>query len=134
METESLGDLLSPNYLSERKITAEEFKTAFSTLCTLPDNANDYIGEITRSASGGVKTIKVGDKVFSGGDFRKILSLRSANFDVNFTDNTFNFTVRGYGHGVGLSQNGAEYMAKQGNTYTEILAWYYKNCSLVKSN
>ena len=134
VETESLGDLLSPNYLSEKKITAEEFKTAFGALCTLPDNANDYIGEITRSASGGVKTIKVGDKVFSGGDFRKILSLRSANFDVNFTDATFNFTVRGYGHGVGLSQNGAEYMAKQGNTYTEILAWYYKNCSLVKSN
>ena len=41
-------------------------------------------------------------------------------------DNKFVFTVKGYGHGVGMSQYGAEYMAKQGATYKEILNWYYK--------
>lgn len=130
VETESLGDLLSPDYLSEKKVTADEFKTAFSSICKLPENAQNYIGEITRTASGGVKTIAVGDTVLSGGEFRKALNLRSANFDVKFSDNSFLFTVRGYGHGVGLSQCGAEYMAKQGSTFSEILSWYYKGCTL----
>lgn len=134
VETESLGDLLSPNYLNEKNVTTEEFKNAFSSLCVLPEGAANYIGEISRSSSGLVKTIQVGDKVFTGAEIRKALGLRSANFDVNFNDNTFVFTVRGYGHGVGLSQNGAEYMAKQGSKYTEILAWYYKDCKLVTSN
>ena len=130
VETQSLGDLLSPDYLSEKKVTADEFKTAFSSLCVLPETAAKYIGEITRTASGGVKTIAVGDTVLSGSEFRKALGLRSANFDVKFSDNCFTFTVRGYGHGVGLSQCGAEYMAKQGSTFSEILAWYYPGCSL----
>lgn len=130
VETESLGDLLSPNYLSEKKVTTEEFKNAFVSLCVLPENAANYVGEISRASSGLVKTIKVGDKVFTGAEIRKTLGLRSANFDVKFNDNAFIFTVRGYGHGVGLSQNGAEYMAKQGSTFSEILAWYYKDCQL----
>ncbi len=130
VETESLGDLLSPDYLSEKKISVDDFKAALAGTCKLPQNAADFIGEITRSSSGGVKTIAVGDKVFTGNEFRKALSLRSANFDVTFTDNTFQFTVRGYGHGVGMSQCGAEYMAKQGSTFSEILAWYYKDCTL----
>lgn len=130
VETESLGDLLSPNYLSEKKISVDEFKSALSDKCTLPENAADFIGETIRSSSGGVKTITVGDKVLTGKEFREALSLRSTNFDVKLTDNTFLFTVRGYGHGVGLSQCGAEYMAKQGSTFSEILAWYYKGCVL----
>lgn len=133
VETQSLGDLLSPDYLSEKKVAAGEFKTAVSSLCSLPENASNYIGEITRTASGGVKTIAVGDAVLSGSEFRKALGLRSANFDVKFSDNCFTFTVRGYGHGVGLSQCGAEYMAKQGSTFSEILAWYYNGCSLSNS-
>ncbi len=130
VETESLGDLLSPDYLTEQKISVDDFKAALSGSCTLPQNATDFIGEITRSSSGGVKTVAIGDKVLSGSEFRKALSLRSTNFDVTLTDNTFVFTVRGYGHGVGMSQCGAEYMAKQGSTFSEILAWYYKDCTL----
>lgn len=130
VETESMGDLLSPDYLTEQKISVDDFKAALSNSCTLPQNAADYIGDITRSSSGGVKTITVGDKVLTGSEFRKALSLRSTNFDVELTDNTFVFTVRGYGHGVGMSQCGAEYMAKQGSTFSEILAWYYKGCTL----
>ncbi len=130
VETQSLGDLLSADYLSEKSVTATEFKAAFSTLCTLPDNAANYIGEITRSSAGGVKTIAVGDKVFKGSEFRKALGLKSTNFDIEFSDDAFHFTVRGYGHGVGMSQCGAEYMAKQGSTFSEILAWYYNGCTL----
>ena len=130
VEVQSMGDLLSPDYISEKKVTLEEFRAAFASLCTLPEKGENFIGDISRSSSGGVKTIKVGDKFFVGTEFRKLLSLRSTNFDVKFADNCFTFTVRGYGHGVGLSQNGAEYMAKQGSTFSEILAWYYKDCQL----
>ncbi len=130
LETESMGDLLSPDYLSEKAVSAEDFRNAFKDICTLPENEAEYIGEIVRSASGGAITVTVGDKQISGSEFRRLLSLRSHNFDVTFSDGVFNFTVRGYGHGVGMSQNGAEYMAAQGSTYTEILNWYYKDCTL----
>ncbi len=129
-ETESMGDLLSPDYLSEKSVSAEEFRNAFKDICTLPENEAEYIGEIVRSASGGAISVRVGNKQISGIEFRRLLSLRSQNFDVKYTDGVFNFTVRGYGHGVGMSQNGAEYMAAQGSTYTEILNWYYKDCTL----
>lgn len=132
VETESMGDLLCADYLSEKTVSSDEFRAAFKDVCTLPENEADFIGEIIRSKSGGAKTVTVGDKVISGSDFRRLLSLRSANFDVNYSDGAFHFTVRGYGHGVGMSQNGAEYMAAQGSTYTEILNWYYKDCTLVK--
>ena len=64
---------------------------------------------------------------------RSVFSLRSANFDVVYTEDKFVFTVRGYGHGVGMSQYGANYMAQQGSDYQEILAWYYPNTRLTSS-
>ena len=53
-------------------------------------------------------------------------------FEVKYENGTFTFYVKGYGHGVGMSQVGAEYMANQGSSYDEILAWYYPNTTLVK--
>ena len=52
------------------------------------------------------------------------------NFDVAFDDGNFTFSVRGYGHGVGMSQYGAQFMALQGSTYTDILMWYYTDCTI----
>ena len=64
---------------------------------------------------------------------RAAFSLRSADFDLLYTQNQFVFTVRGYGHGVGMSQYGAEYMAEQGSDYKQILSWYYPGTSLVQT-
>ena len=61
---------------------------------------------------------------------RTALNLRSANFTVSYTDGNFTFTTLGYGHGVGLSQYGADYMARQGKTYKEILLHYYSGAAL----
>lgn len=61
---------------------------------------------------------------------RKYFALRSANFDLAYADGNFTFTVRGYGHGVGMSQTGAKYMAEQGSSYEEILNWYYTDISI----
>ena len=71
-----------------------------------------------------------GGTTLSGIQIRNALSLRSANFEVVYTDGVFNFSVRGYGHLVGMSQYGANYMAMQGSTYEEILKWYYTGCEI----
>ena len=70
--------------------------------------------------------INIGGVDFSGSEIRSAFSLRSADFEIKQEEAKFVFTVRGYGHGVGMSQYGAEYMAKQGASYKEILDWYYK--------
>ena len=65
------------------------------------------------------------NKIFKGSEIRTAFSLRSANFDLKLVDEKFVFTVRGYGHGVGMSQYGAKIMAKEGSDYQTILKHYY---------
>lgn len=129
---ESIGDILSPDYLSTVSVSKDDFKNAFLEKCTLGDDINSYIGDISRAETGTVKSITVGGETLDGQEFRRLLSLRSANFDVKCENDTFIFNVRGYGHGVGLSQCGANYMAKQGSNYKEILYWYYTGCELIE--
>ena len=75
-------------------------------------------------------TAVVGGKAVSGGEIRKALGLRSSNFDLAYNDGNFTFTVRGYGHGIGMSQYGADYLAGQGKNYKEILLHYYPGCTV----
>lgn len=73
-----------------------------------------------------VKEIRVGNKTTSGRAFREqVMNLRSAAFDIDYDGSRFTFTTRGYGHGVGMSQNGANLYAKEGWSYTDILEHYY---------
>lgn len=73
-----------------------------------------------------VKKIRVGSKTTTGRAFREqVMNLRSAAFDISYDGSQFTFTTRGYGHGVGMSQTGANEYAKQGWSYTEILEHYY---------
>ncbi|MDD4699856.1 MAG: stage II sporulation protein D [Oscillospiraceae bacterium] len=134
ISVESIGDLLSPDYLSEITLSADEFRVAAATAgVTLGDNPTGWINEPTRSDSGTVLKYTLGDKVLTGREMRTAFSLRSANFDLTYSDNTLKFVVRGYGHGVGMSQNGANYMALQGGTFLEILCWYYPGCQMSKA-
>ena len=66
-----------------------------------------------------------------GNQLREALGLRSACFTVGYAEGTFTFTVHGYGHGVGMSQYGADYMARQGADYEEILKAYYTGVEIV---
>ena len=128
---ESEGDRLSDGYLTE---------TAFSPkkLCELleiegPLAAEDSaIGEIERSDCGTVKRLVLGGHGFTGNSVRTALSLRSSNFDLCVKDGSFVFTTRGYGHGVGMSQHGADFLADRGYTYKEILLHYYSGCKIKK--
>lgn len=83
------------------------------------------------TAGGRVKTIKTGNHVLKGTDFRRIFSLRSANFKVEKGDDkNLKITTYGNGHGVGMSQWGANNLAKLGGSYDEIIKYYYKGVEL----
>ena len=74
----------------------------------------------------------VGDEVYSGVDIRTMLSLRSTDFDIEIEGYTVKITTRGYGHGVGMSQYGANIMANKGSTYKDIIHHYYTNIEIKK--
>ena len=126
-----MGDVLNPNYLTEVTVSADEMAKALKTLdISAEGDTSKWIGEVKRSDSGTVLTVKICGTDVKGSKLRSALSLRSANFDVEYSDKKFKFTVRGYGHGVGISQYGAQFMALQGSTYKEILKWYYTDCEV----
>lgn len=82
--------------------------------------------------SGRVSTMRVGSLEMSGPAFRQALGLRSTWFSISSDDEGVTFAQRGYGHGVGMSQVGANVMAANGADYTEILAHYYPGTALEK--
>lgn len=77
-----------------------------------------------------VKTIKIGNLNLSGVEIRNMFGLKSAKFQVNIEGENIKFNVIGYGHGVGMSQTGADSMAKQGNNYEEIINHFYKSTKI----
>ncbi len=131
--TDSIGDLLCPDYLSTVTVSADDFKKAFGEEIKLEGEVRGWLGKTENTESGTVSKIIVGGKEFKGSDLREKFSLKSNSFDLTFDGTNFVFTVRGYGHGVGMSQYGANYMAQQGSDYREILNWYYDGCEIKKA-
>ena len=107
--------LISEKY-PEAKITAQNAKTAISIL--------------SRYESGRVENLKLGETTISGVKARQLFGLRSANFTISFGADKMTFETVGYGHGVGMSQAGANAMGKDGKTYQEILLHYYTGVAL----
>lgn len=83
-----------------------------------------------RNASGRVQLIRIGDTVIPGGALRRTLGLKSAAFTVEYDDEKVVFTCLGFGHGVGMSQTGANEMAKKGADFKEILKHFYTGTGL----
>lgn len=130
---ESQGDELSPNYEAKTMLTPKEVENAL--LQKYPDIKLDqdkakWFQIISRSDSNTITEMTAGSIQCTGKDIRELLKLKSANFTVNFVNGSFEFTTNGYGHGVGMSQYGADYLARQGKTYNEILTHYYKGVSI----
>jgi len=88
------------------------------------------VGKIERSKTNRVNKIVINNEEFIGTNFRKLLNLRSTDFDISVVEELVVITTRGYGHGVGMSQYGANGMAKNGSSYIEILKHYYKNIEI----
>lgn len=120
---DSAGDAAHEDCTSAVTVGDKAFSAAFGGL--EGEAATWITGEITRSPAGSVTAITVGGKTYTGREVREKLGLRSACFTVTHGEEEFTFEVRGYGHGVGLSQVGANALAKEGYTYKEILEHYY---------
>ena len=128
----SPGDSLAPDYISKAVFSADDLRDKLSKTVELSGEPQDYFGKTERTASGTVKSIEVCGSDLSGGEIRSALSLKSSDFEVLYKDGEFVFTVYGYGHGVGMSQYGADCMAKQGSDFKEILLHYYRGCRVEK--
>lgn len=103
--------------------------TQFSGL-DLSGSADGWFGETSLTETGYVDTVQVGGAFVKGTQLRTALSLRSSCFTIQRTEEGFDVTTLGYGHGVGLSQCGAQAMAAQGQSCAEILSWYFPGTSL----
>lgn len=121
----------------DKKVKNYEVTTNYekSTFCQLlnVDCQNINISNLQINDTNHVDNLQVNNKLFSGIEFRKLLNLRSTDFDIQVEDKVY-ITTRGYGHGVGMSQNGANEMAKEGYSYEEILMHYYKNTTIENLN
>lgn len=93
---------------------------------------NVYVGVISTTSTGRIKQIKINNKVFSGDQVQYLLGLRSTFFTITQNGNSVDINTKGFGHGVGMSQYGAEGMALNGYKYDEILKYYYQGVEIKK--
>lgn len=133
VEVPSPGDKLCKGYethvdIAENKFCSEVLK--FYKGAVFPSDHLQWISGINRSAAGGVISANLCGKKVRGVDIRSLFGLRSTDFSVSYADGRFTFDVKGYGHGVGLSQEGAESMASEGKSWEDILKWYYKGAQI----
>lgn len=112
------------NNVKKVSISLDEFKD------TLLIDGEVDVNNISRNESNRVIEVCINSKCYSGLEIRKMFNLRSTDFDI-VIDKEVNFVTRGYGHGVGLSQYGANEMAKLGYKYQDILKYYYKDTKIV---
>ena len=107
------------------EISKQEFCNKLDIICN-----RISITKIIKDNSNRVSKITINNKEYTGLQIRKLLSLRSTDFTFKTSDNVVEITTRGYGHGVGMSQYGANNMAKLGYSYKEILEYYYKDIKI----
>lgn len=124
----------APHLKDTVTISLQEFKTKvqskYKNLNLDLKNIGNLVQILERNTDGRVRKIKVGNLILSGRDVRETLGLRSANFTVTISGDKIIFNTVGFGHGVGMSQWGANGMAGKGSNYTEILKHYYQGIEL----
>ncbi len=121
-------DTTNKNFNYEKNISYEEI----SQKLNLDINENTNFNIISKTAGNRVEKIEIEGKTYTGVEIRNLLALRSADFEIIKEDNGVVFKTKGYGHGVGLSQYGANGMAKAGYNYEDILTHYYTGVKLTK--
>ena len=87
---------------------------------------------IETTSTGRVKTIKINGTILEGNKIVNNLNLKSNHFTIKLENNQVHITTKGYGHGVGMSQYGAQAMALKGYKYDEILKYYYQGVEIKK--
>ncbi len=128
---EGAGDV--PGFVSSLRCAPIDFRDVLLSACPEADFSGPeegWIGPLQRDESGRVASAELGGRLFSGTELRRLFSLRSTAFSLEYSEGVFVFTVTGYGHGVGMSQYGAMVLARDGADYRQILAHYYPGASL----
>ncbi|MBQ3021732.1 MAG: stage II sporulation protein D [Clostridia bacterium] len=126
ISVESHGEESAPNFYSTQSVSFGEFREKLASV--KPNIKIETFADIaapTLSEGGSVKSIIIGGEEFSGKEIRSIFALRSSCFKIIADNEKVTFEVTGYGHGVGMSQYGANTMAKEGYSYIDILTHYY---------
>lgn len=135
---ESKGEEIAPKYKSEVRYDVNEFINKLRNKYNIENidsnNIMSYINIQSHTEGGAVKDIKIGDEVISGTDFRSLFGTNSTNFQISVEGNEVIISCIGYGHGIGMSQWGAEVMAREGKNYAEILKHYYKDIDIYEVN
>lgn len=131
----SIGDNEAPKYKTNVSLDVNEFvkkiNEAYPKAKLTSKNIN-AIKIVERTEGGSVKGVSIGNDTIKGTDFRKTFQLNSANFKIDINKSKVNIECLGYGHGVGMSQWGANAMAKEGKGYEDILKHYYTGVNIVK--
>ncbi|SET25014.1 stage II sporulation protein D [Salinibacillus kushneri] len=132
VSVESPWDQQSPKFRDQKIVTISEAEKALG----INFDSNPVLGEIKRTSSNRVETMNIAGKQFTGREIREALKLQSSDFKVEQKNQHLIFTTKGNGHGVGMSQYGANGMAKEGHSYKDIIKHYYKDTSIskIKSN
>lgn len=134
---ETSGENTYTQYASEVTLSQEELinrlKEKYSDISIDFTNSEDIkILEYTESTR--VKTVKFGNHEISGVEARTLFGLKSTNFEISRDGNNIKFSVKGYGHGVGMSQTGADSMAKNGSRAEEIIKHFYTGVEITEVN
>lgn len=127
-QVESKWDEISPVYETNVSFS----KLEFYSMLELEYQEKMNIKILDQTKTGRIKTIKINNKEFTGKEITGKLSLRSTCFKITENDNNIVIDVKGYGHGVGMSQYGAQGMALKGYKYDEILKHYYTDVKIEK--
>ena len=130
---ETSGEDGYSQYSSEVKISKadllEKLKKEYSDI-QINFDENESIKILEYTQSGRVKTVEFGNTEIAGTKVRSVIGLKSTNFSIKIDGDNVIFSVTGYGHGVGMSQTGADSMAKKGKTYEEILKHFYNGVEI----
>ncbi len=125
---DSPGEESAVHYTDEVKFSVQSFA---NLLGISPGTNGIHLGRVTYTQGGGVATMAINGRVFSGTVLRQKLGLRSTVFTMRTQGNLVFVTTKGFGHRVGMSQYGAEAMAAKGSSYRQILSHYYAGTTLI---
>lgn len=132
---ESPGEEDAAPYRDSVTVGLEEFRTTVLLLAPDADLSGEpdaWLGEITYTEGDGVASVQIGGVSVTGTALRTAFDLRSTMFTLTLSRNGAVFSTKGYGHRVGMSQYGANAMARQGKSYDQILTYYYQGTEIKK--
>lgn len=135
VSVKSVGEDQRDGFITTVSVSREEFTSKITEHfadAVFPDDTSSWIGKIIRTRGNHIGSIEIGGVSIKGTQVRSIFELRSTCFTVSIDESNVTFTVEGNGHGVGMSQYGANIMAKNGADYKEILENYYSGAKIVR--